>query len=452
MQLEKERPMRYVFVASLVLAGVCAHAWGQQNTRSEDQKWMMSLEAKNTPLGEVLVRAARSTQLSLILDPAAQVKGKPAGEVLVTGKFNDVDVRDLLLMILTPMRLDHMTVDGVILVSDRPRRPTLIYEEIPGEVLEKLEKTKVSYHVEGEPLRTVTERAATAAGFAVRFDLHADVPMKEANVYCTIHDMPVRTWLDWAARLGKCTWRVEGKTVVVTDRLWEEDAETLQRMRKKVVTFWIDNQPVEPVLDYLRTRAKVNAVVDPSALAKVGKTVTLNMTDVTVEDGMRALARKTGLQQGIWRGSVVLTDKQGARWLRTAEKASILSRPEPTPADHKTTQKLNETLVSFQFIDQPIDQVFKYLATLANVGIVVDESLIKDPGLTLSLQLTNVSLQRALQMVCWQKHWRCAIVDGTVHITNEEGLKHLEARVGLHLVPLPRQEGRKKTGEIIVDF
>ena len=196
-------------------------------------------------------------------------------------------------------------------------------------------------------------------------------------------------------------------------------------------------------------------VANPSALAQAPKTITLNMTDVTVEDGLHALVHKMRLQQGIWRGLVVVTDEKGARWFRTAEKASILCRPEPTAADRKTVQKLQETTVSFYFSDQPYREAVTYLATVGHLSVVLDETALKDPAQTLSLVVTNIPLGQAFQVVGWQMGWRCALVDGKLHLTNEDGLKRLEKRLGLRLVPVPepkQDKKRKKTGETTVGF
>ena len=446
--------MKRLLVASLVLMGVCANAWAQPSTPAKRPRPNITLDVKDTPLSEVLVKAARDARFSFILDPAAQVKGKPASEVRVTGTFDDVNVWDFLDDILVRRRLRRMTVDDVLLISHKPRQPMLIYESIPEEAVRGLGR-RVALFAQDEPVRNVTQRAAKAAGFKVRFDLHADPAPKQPNVTCAIHDMSVIAWLDWAASFEGLTWRVDGKTVVMTDQLRKEDVETLGKLRKKVVTFWLADQPVTSVVHYFQKQAKVDIVSNPSSLTHTPKTITLNMTDVTVEDGLHALVHKIRLQQGIWQGMVVVTDEKGARWFRTVEKSSILGRPEPTAADRTTVRKLHETIVSFHFSEQPYRDAIQFLGTVGNVDIVLAKTALKDPAQTLSLVMTDVPLERALQAICWQMGWRCALINGKLHLTNADGLKHLEKRTGAALVPMPepkQEKKRKKLGETTVGF
>ena len=96
--------------------------------------------------------------------------------------------------------------------------------------------------------------------------------------------------------------------------------------------------------------------------------------------------------------------------------------PEP-PADRKVRQKLEETVVSFTFVDQPVMEALAFLQTLGGVNIVPDRSKFQDPDLTVTLKLTNVKLATALNLLTEQIDLKWIVRDGLVFISDEEGTR-----------------------------
>ena len=91
-------------------------------------------------------------------------------------------------------------------------------------------------------------------------------------------------------------------------------------------------------------------------------------------------------------------------------------------ADRKVQRVLEDTIVSFNFQDQPIEQVVEYLSTLGNVNIVLDRSKVQ-AGQTVTLKLSNVRLETALKLVCEAISMKSVIRDGVVLISDVEGTK-----------------------------
>ncbi len=87
------------------------------------------------------------------------------------------------------------------------------------------------------------------------------------------------------------------------------------------------------------------------------------------------------------------------------------SLPGLTAADRVVRQKLDETIVSFTFNEQPFEEAMDFLAALGKVNIVIDHRKV-EAGKTLTLKLSVE--QAALK-------W--TVRDGVVVISDEEGIK-----------------------------
>ena len=91
-------------------------------------------------------------------------------------------------------------------------------------------------------------------------------------------------------------------------------------------------------------------------------------------------------------------------------------------ADSKTRQMLTDTVITFNFQDLPVDQVVEYLSTLGAVNIVLDRPKVM-PGQTVTLRLSNVSLETGIRFVTEAIGLRYVIRDGVVIISDEEGTR-----------------------------
>lgn len=107
------------------------------------------------------------------------------------------------------------------------------------------------------------------------------------------------------------------------------------------------------------------------------------------------------------------------RRLKRMQKAQISEKP----GDRRVRQQLEETILSFTFNDQPVMEALDFLQTLGNVNIVPDRSRFEDPGQTITLKLTNVSLETAIKLLTEQLGLQYVIRDGIVFISDDEGIR-----------------------------
>jgi type II secretory pathway component GspD/PulD (secretin) len=107
------------------------------------------------------------------------------------------------------------------------------------------------------------------------------------------------------------------------------------------------------------------------------------------------------------------------RRVKAAETRGEVEKPQ----DRKVRQQLEETVVSFTFNDQPVMEAIEFLQTLGNINIVPDKTKFTDATQTVTLKLSNVSLETALKLLTEQLNMKYIIRDGIVFISDEEGIK-----------------------------
>jgi len=91
-------------------------------------------------------------------------------------------------------------------------------------------------------------------------------------------------------------------------------------------------------------------------------------------------------------------------------------------ADRKVRQVLEETIVSFVFDKQPVDEVADYLSTVGKINVVLDKNKLV-PGQTVTLKLNNVTLGTAVKFLADGIGMKYVVRDGVVVISDEEGTR-----------------------------
>lgn len=91
-------------------------------------------------------------------------------------------------------------------------------------------------------------------------------------------------------------------------------------------------------------------------------------------------------------------------------------------ADVAVSRALADTVVSFTFSEQPLEEAFEFLGTLGNINIVIDRRKI-EAGKTVTLKLSDVPLLTAVKLVAEQAGVKWIVRDGVVMVTDEEGAK-----------------------------
>jgi len=89
-------------------------------------------------------------------------------------------------------------------------------------------------------------------------------------------------------------------------------------------------------------------------------------------------------------------------------------------ADRAVYQKLDGTIVSFTFNEQPLEEAIDFLGTLGNLNIVLDRRKV-EAGKTITLKLTNVTLTTAVKLITEQVGLKWVVREGVVFISDEEG-------------------------------
>ncbi|HUW56398.1 MAG TPA: STN domain-containing protein [Planctomycetota bacterium] len=102
----------------------------------------------------------------------------------------------------------------------------------------------------------------------------------------------------------------------------------------------------------------------------------------------------------------------------------VVSAPLPgtTAAERAVYLRLDTTVVSFTFNDQPLEEALDFLSTLGGVNIVLDRRKVEE-GKTVTLKLTNVTLATAVKLITEQLELKWIVRDGVVYISDEEGTR-----------------------------
>ena len=101
---------------------------------------------------------------------------------------------------------------------------------------------------------------------------------------------------------------------------------------------------------------------------------------------------------------------------------AVAGMPGLAQADRVVYQKLENTIVSFTFNDQPLEEAINFLGTLGDVNIVIDRKKV-EAGKTITLKLTNVPLETAVKLVTEQAGLKWIVREGIVFLSDEEGCK-----------------------------
>ena len=102
----------------------------------------------------------------------------------------------------------------------------------------------------------------------------------------------------------------------------------------------------------------------------------------------------------------------------------IVSAPMPgtTRAERAVYQRIETTIVSFTFNEQPLEEAIDFLSTLGGVNIVLDRRKVEE-GKTVTLKLNNVTLATAIKLITEQVELKWIVRDGVIYISDEEGTR-----------------------------
>jgi hypothetical protein len=90
--------------------------------------------------------------------------------------------------------------------------------------------------------------------------------------------------------------------------------------------------------------------------------------------------------------------------------------------DAAVQQKLDSTVVTFNFSEQPVSAALDFLATIGGINIVPDTRSV-EPTKTVTLKLSNVTLRAGLNFLVGQAGLKWTVRDGVVIVGDEEATK-----------------------------
>jgi len=224
-----------------------------------------------------------------------------------------------------------------------------------------------------------------------------------------------------------------------------EELATRRLVEKRVSIDCTDCALVD-AMALLAVRSRVNIAVDGHARVE-GKSaryakVTLKLKNVMLLEAIRQACEQTGLRFAVVKRVVYISDEEGVRRASTPW-ASVFLTDEITQPDRKVKRQLEETIVSFQFNEQPVMEAIDFLQTLGNLNIIPDRRSFPKDKATITLKLMNVPLETAVTMLCEPLRLRFAVRDGVVWISDDEGMRKAAERGHVYLLEKPTEADLK---------
>ena len=212
---------------------------------------------------------------------------------------------------------------------------------------------------------------------------------------------------------------------------WVDDA-----LDRKLITFDFREQPLDLVLTHLGRRANLDLRLGTTTDKH---TITLQGKKMSLRHVLSWIARFEVMEFTARGDAIVLGETRRSQ-------------------DQVTQRRLRETIVSFTFNQQPVNEVFDFLQTLGNVNIVLDRRTVDMTG-KITLKLNNVPLRTAIALSVEQLNLAHALRGGVVYISDAATLAKIAARdrdiakraAGEKLRPLDAKTLRK-LHETIVSF
>ena len=420
-------------VVSLLVLGIHAFGDPKSDVTPVAPERKVSLNLRNVPLGNALIRAARAAKLSVILDPSARVDGKPAKDARVSLKSNQLTGTEFIRGLVEPLWLETESVDGLLFIRNASfgrtfgrRGPIGVMDpDVPDEMIAKLLAAKVTR--EGPaPLRKATEELVRGSGFTLRYDLRYHKAGDGPVTSFAVHDLPLKGWLTAVSRSEGFGWTVEGDAIVITDRARGREFRLEKRLRDTVVSFDKRDAPAMEVARFLQMQTRANIVIDFSACPPT-KRVTLKMDGVTAEAAIRGLAAKLGLAPIIRDEMVFLVAPKSLKTrpsgARTSRDGGWLLVGRASPADLAVLEKIRKETVSVEFKNLPLKDALRELGEKGKVKI-----LLSGKTRPVTLKLNDVSVEQVLTMLVGQVGLKCSIIKGKVVVSDEKRIRKASKR------------------------
>lgn len=213
--------------------------------------------------------------------------------------------------------------------------------------------------------------------------------------------------------------------------LWEE---TLQRQYREAVGYYERGKyaKAEELAEELRKQVVQVEPKHPMAV---------------IAEGLRVAAKKAGRKEEIALAKKEL-DEQAANWHQYSREMSVPqseavrfppaerwseivemgklaesgTEGEADPAKEELKQKLQKIIPSINFNGTPLNDAVAFLHELTDANIILDATLAGDTSKTVSLNLSNVTLEDALKWVCKLSELKYALKGNAIYIGTQQSI------------------------------
>ncbi len=317
------------------------------------------------------------------------------------------------------------------------RGDAVVVTYLPGDARlhKQLDETKVSLTFNEQPVMEALDFLVTLGKLNIVPD-RTKFADAGKTVTLKLEDASLREALDQVILAIGLAWTVRDGVVFITDaegvkrftpppprrsfaadRPSAVDRKVLAQIDDTSVSFTFNEQPVFEALDFLATLGKVNIVPDRAALKDPEQTVTIKLENVPLRTAIILIAEQLGLRWVIRDGVVFISDEATIR--RAGRAHRDFAADKPAAADLAVYRMLQNTLVSFTFNEQPVNEVFDFLEGFGKFGVVPDRAKFEDPAKmpTVTLKLDNVPLLTAWNLLTEQLGMTWIIREGRLHVS-----------------------------------
>ena len=402
----------------------------------------ISFDFVETPFQDVCSFLSSLIEVTLVLD-VGSVRGEAPN---VTLKVDDLPADHALAWVCKLAGLVHAVRDGAIVVTTRERLDRAFpppelerYFGLPpheaGETLKKLERLEVSFDFVETPLQDVVEFLRSLTDTPLTLDRAAladDAPTVTLKVF----EMRLGRALRWVCRHVQMTyaWRDGALLITTPERLAELDRQDkalaqleealsspLRRQLNKTVTVSIVNQPVpEAVAGLVRAQLGVPVAVDTTAPPVPLRRVTLREKAIRLDAALRRLCRSAALTP-MWLdwGLFVGPRDQIEHVLHLGAERPVYRRP---PNRRLGARMARPTTLALA--DLPLPRALDALRLHTGLDIVAHPELAGDGKPTVSLTLSDMPLDWALEWICHTTGTDFLWRSGQILVAPRERVRH----------------------------
>ena len=302
--------------------------------------------------------------------------------------------------------------------------------ELREKLLARLAKLQLGPATLSETVNLLTKKA----GIYIQIDPNR-LPPEAKTVELHVTGSSIAAILDLVCRQVDRKWTARGGTVFISDdegiKKWLSETavdpdtrEVRKKLQKRLPYFEFSGQPFATMIDFLRSTAVLNIVLDPNAPVQ-DKTITLQLSDATVESILNLMTVQVGVNWEIVKNFIYVSDNDGIRKL-------LSQGPKGFEADAETLEvekKLQKRLPYFEFAGTPFTALIDFVRTTASLNIVVDSPAAPTADQTITLRLENAPVKSIIDLVTAQVGLNWTVRENFIYISDEQGIKNL-ASVG----------------------